>query len=127
MLRALAWLILTVVCVFSILGFVIGYAVAGDIPHAAQQYRYELTRQARLVWGINAPIATMAAQVHQESAWNPNAVSHVGAQGLAQFMPATAAWMPQIDNTLHRVYPTNPSWALRALARYDHWLYSRLI
>lgn len=33
--------------------------------------------------------ALLAAQIHQESAWKPDAVSPCGAQGLAQFMPAT--------------------------------------
>jgi soluble lytic murein transglycosylase-like protein len=101
-------------------------ANAAHIPHESSRYRNELTRQARLIWGINAPIAVMAAQIHQESLWNPNAVSYVGAKGLAQFMPGTAEWIPQIDKTLRNVYPSNPSWALRALARYDFWLYSRL-
>lgn len=95
-------------------------------PHKASQYRQELTRQARLLFGLDAPVALFAAQVHQESYWNPNAVSRVGAKGLAQFMPATAKWIPAIDSQLVNPQPTNPKWALRALVRYDHWLYSRL-
>lgn len=35
--------------------------------------------------------AVIAAQIHTESAWNPKAVSPVGAQGIAQFMPGTWA------------------------------------
>ncbi|WP_220456823.1 peptidoglycan DD-metalloendopeptidase family protein [Changpingibacter yushuensis] len=33
----------------------------------------------------------IAAQIHAESSWNPNAGSLAGAQGIAQFMPATWA------------------------------------
>lgn len=61
-----------------------------QIPARAHQYRRVLTQQAYAQWGLDAPIAALAAQVHQESAWRPEAVSHVGARGLAQFMPATA-------------------------------------
>jgi len=39
-------------------------------------------------WSISA--ALLAAQLHQESGFNPAAVSGAGAQGIAQFMPATA-------------------------------------
>lgn len=99
---------------------------AATLPHAASQYRQELTRQARQVWGLDAPLAVMAAQVHQESYWNPRAISPVGAQGLGQFMPATAEWIPALDPALADVAPFNPRWSLRALSRYDHWLYSRL-
>ncbi|MDO4769711.1 MAG: lytic transglycosylase domain-containing protein [Brachymonas sp.] len=63
-----------------------------QIPARAHQYRRVLTQQAYAQWGLDAPIAALAAQVHQESAWRPEAVSHVGARGLAQFMPATARW-----------------------------------
>lgn len=46
--------------------------------------------------GISAPV--IAAQIHAESAWNPQARSPVGAQGLAQFMPATwATWGTDYD------------------------------
>ena len=40
-------------------------------------------------WGVSA--AVIAAQLMAESNFNPSAVSPVGAQGIAQFMPGTAA------------------------------------
>ena len=76
--------------------------------------------------GLDAPIATFAAQVHQESGWKANAVSRVGAQGLAQFMPATASWIGGIVPELAARQPDNPTWALRALTTYDRWLWERI-
>ena len=96
------------------------------IPKAALQYRSELTRNARVVWGLNAPVASFAAQVHQESAWRPGAVSKVGAAGLAQFMPATSTWISGLYPELATNEPFNPSWALRALVNYDAWLHARV-
>lgn len=98
-----------------------------QVPATATPHRGELTRQARLVWGLDAPIADFAGQIHQESAWKPHAVSRVGAQGMAQFMPATARWWCD----LHRLsaaecQPSNPTWAIRALVGYDRWLWDRV-
>jgi soluble lytic murein transglycosylase-like protein len=101
-------------------------SAATGIPQSAHSFRSELVRNARMVWGLDAPIALFAAQVHQESAWKPDAVSRVGAQGLAQFMPATAAWISTIYPELENRTPTNPTWALRALVQYDRWLFERL-
>ena len=96
-------------------------------PAAAAPYRQMLVRQARLVMGLDAPVALLAAQVHQESGWNPRAVSRVGAQGLAQFMPATARWWCGLGGMSGAdCQPHNPAWALRALAGYDLWLHARL-
>lgn len=97
----------------------------GQVPQAAQQHRALLVRTAHAAWGLDAPVAVFAAQVHQESAWRPDAVSHVGAQGLAQFMPSTAKWIGSVDPALAAQQPFNVAWALRALVTYDRWLYNR--
>ena len=100
--------------------------VQAQVPAAAHQYRSQLVRAAHSVWGLNAPIAVFAAQVHQESAWKPEAVSRVGAGGLAQFMPATAAWWCDLNKLAPAAcQPHNPAWALRALVGYDKYLYDR--
>ncbi len=98
---------------------------SAQVPQAAQQHRALLVRTAHAAWGMDAPVAVFAAQVHQESAWRPDAVSRVGAQGLAQFMPATTKWISGVDPALAARQPYNPAWALRALVTYDRWLYDR--
>ena len=99
--------------------------VQAQVPQAAQQYRALLVRTAHAAWGLDAPVAVLAAQIHQESAWNAQAISRVGAQGLAQFMPATATWIAGVDPALAARQPFSPAWALRALVTYDRWLYER--
>ena len=94
-------------------------------PTASLAYRSTLIRTARSVWGMDAPVAVFAAQIHQESAWKPDALSRVGAQGMAQFMPATTQWIVQLDPALSSPDPFNPAWAMRALVVYDQWLYVR--
>lgn len=96
-----------------------------QVPDAALRYRALLTRVAQAEWGLSAPVAAFAAQVHQESAWHPDALSRTGAAGLAQFMPATARWMPSVHPSLASPQPYNPAWALQALVAYDRWLYER--
>jgi len=89
------------------------------VPTAALKYQRDLTRSARAVWGMQAPIAALAAQVHQESGWRTDARSAY-ASGLAQFTPATADWISSAyRNELGENQPLNPGWALRALVRYD--------
>lgn len=109
---------------------IVAYSLPSDaetIPRRAVQYRADLTRVAHAEWGLDAPIATFAAQLHQESGWNPRAVSQVGAQGMAQFMPATARWWcDKTGTTPGNCLPSNPVWSLRALVGYDRWLYERI-
>lgn len=95
------------------------------IPRAAQQYRATLTRAAHATWGMDAPVSVLAAQIHTESGWNNEARSPVGAQGLAQFMPSTAAWLPEVAPETGKPAPFNPGWSLRALCIYDRWLWER--
>ena len=110
-------------------GFVLAlvtWAWPADIPARAGQYRAQLVREARAVWGMSAPVATLAAQIHQESAWRAEAVSRAGAQGLAQFMPRTAAWLPGVAPETGEPLPLNPGWSIRAMVAYDRWLFDRI-
>ena len=104
----------------------LAYAADVAIPRAAQQYRATLVRAAHATWGMDAPVSVFAAQVHTESWWRNRTVSHVGAQGLAQFMPSTAAWLPEVAPDTGKPEPFNPGWSLRALCVYDKWLWNRV-
>lgn len=96
------------------------------MPRDALRYQRDLTRNARAVWGMDAPVATFAAQIHQESRWRANAQSPVGAQGMAQFMPGTATWISGAYK-LGEAQPYNTGWALRALVNYDRYLWERVL
>ena len=67
--------------------------------------------------GISAPL--LAAQIDAESGWNPSAVSPAGAEGIAQFLPATFATYARNDDGTGNVSPFNPVDAVMAMGRYD--------
>nr|WP_229582941.1 lytic transglycosylase domain-containing protein [Paracoccus sp. S-4012] len=75
------------------------------LPHA---------REAARKHGI--PEDLFLRLVQQESGWNPNAVSHKGARGLAQLMPGTAAKLG--------VNPADPVQNLDGGARYLRMMYN---
>lgn len=90
-----------------------------QIPVAAWSYRGEMTRSAYRVHGPDAPVSTLAAQIHQESRWKETARSWVGAQGLAQFMPATASDMARLyPADCAPANPFSPRWAFACRDRY---------
>ena len=95
------------------------------VPRQCLPYKRRIINESRNWWGLDGYPATFAAQIEQESACKPDAVSRVGAQGLAQFMPATAEWFSkQYMNTSPD--PLNPAWAIRALVQYDKYLWDRV-
>ncbi|WP_171123046.1 MULTISPECIES: lytic transglycosylase domain-containing protein [unclassified Ruegeria] len=65
----------------------------------------------------NVPEDLFLRLVQQESGWNPHAVSHKGALGLAQLMPGTAQ--------LLGVNPHDPKQNLEGGARYLSWQYRK--
>lgn len=74
--------------------------------HVANDY-VDVARQAAISAGLNPDI--FVRQIQQESGFNPNAGSPAGAEGIAQFMPATAASMG--------INPYDPVQALNGAAR----------
>jgi len=114
----------------TLVAYAVGVAfspAAAQVPPQAAPYRLTLLREAQRQWGLDAPVAALAAQVQQESGWNPQAVSRVGARGMAQFMPATAAWWCARTGTAKDdCLPHNPTWALRAMVGYDVYLFARV-
>jgi soluble lytic murein transglycosylase-like protein len=65
----------------------------------------------------NVPEDLFVRLVHQESGWNPNAVSRAGALGLAQLMPDTARMLG--------VNPLDPQQNLDGGARYLRMMHDR--
>ena len=63
--------------------------------------------------------ALLAAQLQQESGWNPAAISPVGAQGLAQFMPGTWSTHGVDANGDGRADPFDPLDAIASAAAFD--------
>lgn len=61
-----------------------------------------------------APPSIIAAQIQQESDWNPDAVSPSGAEGISQFLPSTwPSWSSPGQS------PFDPDAAIPAQGRYD--------
>jgi soluble lytic murein transglycosylase-like protein len=73
-------------------------------------------RAAAARFGVDE--ALVRAIVHAESAFNPNAVSHKGAQGLMQLIPATADRFNVAD-------PFNPAQNIAGGVQYLAWLLDR--
>lgn len=87
------------------------------IPSHSALYRIKLTREVTSQFGLNAPVARFAAQIHQESGWRPDARSPF-AKGLTQFTPPTAEWIAQVYPALHPPNPWDAEWAIRAQVTY---------
>lgn len=85
----------------------------GQIPEAYRAY-VEAAGQVC----ADVPAAAIAAQIQQESGWNPKAVSPVGAQGLTQFMPGTWASFGRDVDGNGKASPFDAADAIDAQARY---------
>jgi cell wall-associated NlpC family hydrolase len=66
---------------------------------------------------VSAPL--IAAQIQQESDWDPNAVSNTGAEGIAQFEPGTWATWGVDANGDGTASAFDPADGIVAMGRYD--------
>lgn len=95
------------------------------IPSLAYRLRRTVRGEINYHWGLDQDGTVFYAQIHQESGWNPDARS-VYASGLAQFTPDTADWISKLYPVdLGENNPLDCRWAIRALVKYDFWLYQR--
>ena len=99
---------------------------AAEISPMALRLRAELIRTGHAVWGLDAPTATFAAQIQQESSWRPGITAPDDGRGLAQFMDGTAAWLVQRYPALGKADPYNPAWSMRALVTFDRHLFKQV-
>jgi membrane-bound lytic murein transglycosylase MltF len=99
--------------------------VRPSIPARSVLYRIKLEREVAAQFGNLDATARIAAQVHQESLWNPTAASAY-AQGLTQFTPSTAEWIPSVCPGLGPPDVWDPNWSMRAAVCYDRWLLRRV-
>ncbi len=107
-------------------GFFSDKLCAAEVPAAALRHRATLIRTAQAEWGLAAPTATFAAQIHQESSWRESVTAPDDGRGLAQFMDSTASWLVKRYPALGQADPYHPGWAMRALVRYDRHLFEQV-
>ncbi len=93
-----------------------GAGAASAVPQFVPARYREALRRAATRWSVGA--ALLAAQLQQESGFNPNSVSSAGARGIAQFMPETARSYGLSD-------PFNAAAAINAQAHLMHDLLRR--
>ena len=86
------------------------------LPAASYRYRRAIELAGVRAFGLDAPVALLAAQIRAESAYSAAATSRAGAQGMAQFMPDTAQSMARLYPELRPANPRDPTWAFRAQA-----------
>ena len=87
----------------------------GTIRLNTAAYSSEI-RTAASQYGVEE--AVVRAIIHAESAYRPNAISHAGAQGLMQLIPATASRFGVAD-------PFDPAQNIRGGVQYLAWLMKR--
>lgn len=93
-------------------------ADSGAVPRYTGKYRGEYLAHAKAVAQKHGvPEDLFLRLVQQESGWNPGAVSHKGATGLAQLMPATARKLGVDIN--------DPKQNLEGGARYLKMMYAK--
>lgn len=97
------------------------------IPSLAYGLKRAVRAEVNYYWGLEQKGTVFYSQIHQESMWKPDAVSPVGAQGLSQFMPATAEWISKLypKDLGGEANPLDARWAIRSCILFDKFLFNK--
>lgn len=90
------------------------FSMSYTLPKRGEPYRQLIIMASEQ---FRVPFELLAAQLDAESGFKPDAVSSVGAQGIAQFMPKTARDFG--------INPFDPEQAILAQAKYMRSLYTK--
>jgi soluble lytic murein transglycosylase-like protein len=102
------------------------FAQSAHAQDPSLPYRSMLVREAQAVYGPDAPAPMFAGQIRQESSWRPGVTAWDNGRGMAQFMDGTTKQVSDLFPELGPAAPYDPRWAIRAMVRYDGWIYKRL-
>lgn len=124
--RAIGYYCVIAAIVFAVLllSSALSWVQAAEVrvPESSARYRIAVERESGRYFGLEASPARLAAQLHQESGWRSDAQSPY-ADGLAQFTPATARWIPDVCPELGAFDPWDPIQSISAAACYDALLH----
>jgi cell wall-associated NlpC family hydrolase len=116
---AFSFLALLVVGTYAAFSSLTVGLTGGGLARGAVPAAYQALVQR---WGSLCPSISpglLAAQLYQESGWNPNARSGAGAEGIAQFIPGTWATHGFDANGDGKADVWDPSDAIPSAAAYD--------
>lgn len=116
MLFAIAYVLLLVLALWQ----------QADAADACLQYRAMVAREAQAVNGPDALVPLYLGQIRQESSCRAEVTAWDNGRGLAQFMDGTSRQVAGLFPEIGPPDPYNPRWAVRALVRYDGWIYRRV-
>lgn len=108
---------------------IVACIVTAAVGHAADlcdRYKSMLMREAQAVHGITAPTPMFMGQVRQESGCRADVTAWDNGRGLAQFMDGTSKQVSTLFPELGPPDPYDPRWAIRALVRYERWIFARV-
>jgi cell wall-associated NlpC family hydrolase len=91
-----------------------GSLATGTVP---PEYEAWVIKAGSMCAEVSPPL--IAAQIDQESGWNPKAVSPSGAEGLSQFMPYTWPTYAVDANKNGVISPFDPPDAIMAQGKFD--------